>query len=72
MISIYESCRHRADAAADAAALTRTIISKIIPLAAGGTITQASLIKVTTDVLKHFDDAAATIYTAYHPLPKDR
>lgn len=70
MINIYESCRHRASAANDAAALTQTVVNDILPTAADGVIDKTQLIKGTAKVLKHFDPVAATIYAAYHPLPE--
>jgi hypothetical protein len=66
MISIYESCKHRPQAAQDAAALTQTILSATLPAATDGIVHREKLIATTLSILRRFDDAAATIYDAYH------
>ena len=67
-ISIYEACKHRNDAAGAATALTDTILGKLRLKIEGAELTRSIVISVSSDVLKHFDKAAATSYIAYHPL----
>lgn len=68
-ISIYESCKHRANAVSDASALTHTILSNLtkLPLK-DGLLTRNDIVTETHKVLQRFDAAAATMYLAYHPL----
>lgn len=69
LMSIYESCRHRATVAQDAPALTQTILSNILRTSRSrGVIERDALIKAVIEVLERFDKAAATIYSAYHRL----
>lgn len=65
-LDIYDSCRHRDSALADAAALTQTIIDKLVATNKSGLITRDDIIVTALAVLKNFDDAAATFYHAYH------
>ena len=65
-ISIYESCKHRPTALADAAALTQTIMGKIFTRPLAPAITREAIIAATQSTLELFDAAAATYYTAYH------
>lgn len=69
LISLYEACGHRPTATSDAAALTDTVLAKLIPAqASGGSIDRSSVITITSEVLKRFDAAAYMHYSAYHPL----
>ncbi len=68
LFSIYSACGHRKNASSDATALTVTIVSKLLPKVSTATLKRSDIINVATDVLKHFDKAAAVHYTAYHPL----
>lgn len=70
--SIYESCRHRAAAAQDAANLTDTIISTLLSRTTQGLLTTATIVEIATAVLGRFDNAAAVQYAAFHPVPVDR
>ena len=70
LISIYESCKHRLQPASDATALTDTITARLISHAAQGLLERDAVATVAHDVLARFDQAAATIYTAYHPVAK--
>lgn len=65
-ISVYESCRHRSSALADAEALTDTIISKAFGLASGAQLAKQDILKTAHETLKRFDSAAATHYEAYY------
>jgi transcriptional regulator NrdR family protein len=68
-ISIYESCKHRKSAPRDATALTLVVIGDLLKLIDQGSIQQANIVQAVHKVLKRFDQAAATYYAAYHPLP---
>lgn len=66
-LSIYQSCRHRHDPAADAGALTDTIMAAVTLQSEEGVLS-AELIGNTTEVTLHrFDEAAAVQYHAFHP-----
>lgn len=66
LITIYESCKHRANALDDASSLTNTIIGDVLlQTNADGTIEQETLHTIIRTVLERFDLAAATIYMAY-------
>jgi len=65
-MSIYESCRHRPSAIADATALTQTIMSKLFTRPLLPIITREAIIAAAEDTLELFDAAAATYYKAYH------
>jgi transcriptional regulator NrdR family protein len=67
-ISIYESCRHRPTATADATALTETIISQILVRPRDSVVEYKEVADTTRRALQRFDKAAATIYAAYHPI----
>jgi len=69
-ISVYQACGHLKDAHKVAEALTTTIISKALPKASSAIMDRDVLISVATEVLKHYDKAAATYYHAYHPSKK--
>ena len=67
-VSIFESCKHRKQAAADASALTQTIISHLRPHIAEGLLERDIIAAVAAATLERFDSSAATIYRAYHPV----
>lgn len=69
-ISLYESCRHRKTAVADAEGLTRTVISKLLPEVIAASLPKATITSTSLGVLKNFDTAAATYYAAFHPNSK--
>lgn len=66
--SIYESCKHRVEAIADASALTQTIVGLLLAHAPNGKLERDVIVTVTTTALERFDKVAATMYAAYHPL----
>ncbi len=66
--SVYESCKHRKLPAKDAMALTDTVIARMLRKKYGAVVTRDQLVAITTVVLKHFDKAAATSYSAFHPV----
>lgn len=67
-LSIYEACRHRKHAVGVATLLTDTVLGKLRAKINEASISRASVISVTSDILKHYDKAAWTMYSAYHPL----
>lgn len=67
-ISVYEACRHRKTATADARALSDTIINQLVHSKRTATLQRHQVIQVITEVLHRFDTAAAVQYAAYHPL----
>lgn len=69
-IALYESCRHRDRAYQDATALTEVVISKVLGRPAGSVIERSRIVETAHKALGRFDRAAATIYLAYHPLPR--
>lgn len=66
-VSVHDSLRHRPTAAADASALTATIITRLLARQTA-TIDREYIVATATDVLEHFDMAACTHYQAYHPI----
>lgn len=68
-LSLYEACRHRQSAVSDAAALTDTVLAKLIPSqVVRGSIDRKVIALTASAVLKQFDAAAYTHYLAFHPL----
>ena len=66
-ISIYESCRHRPTAIADAIGLTDTIINECLSAQKpSGVIQRSDVLAITGRVLTRFDIVAGTYYAAYH------
>jgi transcriptional regulator NrdR family protein len=68
LISIYEACKHRKDAVAAAAALTATIIHKLLPTLNEPRVTRGDICTLAHQVLRRYDKAAASAYIAYHPI----
>jgi len=72
-LSIYESCRHRLHAPADATALSGTIIAKLHRSQdEPGVIARDTIVIVASETLKAFDPVACVHYLAFHPLTKPR
>lgn len=69
-ISIFYSCRHLNHPEKTAAALTDTIISKLLPDVKDATLSTDKIINTTSKVLKNFNQPAYVQYTAYHPVEK--
>jgi len=68
-LSMYGACRHRPSASDDAAALTDTVIGKLLMhYVSSGAVSRQEVIEVTGQVLENFDHAAYVYYRAYHPL----
>jgi len=65
-LSVYDACRHRADAVTEATALTDTILSSLVLLAKDGLLRREDIIATCSTVLKRFDTAAAVHYAAFH------
>lgn len=67
-LSLYDSVRHRKTAQSDATALTDTVINRVTSWVVDGSLMQNDLTRETTEILKRFDQVAATHYAAFHPL----
>lgn len=68
-LSLYEACRHRPHAIAEAGDLTDTVIRKLLNgYVHNGVIRRADLLTVVSETLGAFDSAAQVHYTAYHHL----
>lgn len=69
-LSIYDACRHRPEAISDAAALTDTVLGKLVAMTRGtaGALMRETITTITADTLQRFDSAAHVHYRAYHPL----
>lgn len=65
-ISLHHACGHRRTAVPDAAALTDTIVAKLIHERDNGLVTKTEIRRVVLDTLSRFDQAAAIAYAAYH------
>ncbi|HUS25742.1 MAG TPA: hypothetical protein VMY99_00125 [Nevskiaceae bacterium] len=65
-LSIYDSCKHRSQAVADASALAQTVIGKLIKNTANGMVERSHVLAAAIEVLGNFDATAATVYKAYH------
>jgi transcriptional regulator NrdR family protein len=66
LLSLHRSLQHRPDALSAAAALTDTVIKKLLTLVENGRL-EAQQIKNTVQVaLNRFDKAASTHYAAFH------
>lgn len=68
MLSIHDSLRHRKTASADATALTRTIITHLLPYIHEASLQREEIVAIAHEVLNRFDKVAATHYKAFHPL----
>ena len=67
-IAIYESCKHRPKAAEEASFLSEIVINKTLGAQQNGVIPRDALVTITLKTLKYFDQVAAAVYAAYHPL----
>ncbi len=66
-LSVYESCKHRPRALAEASGLTQTIITELLKKhLKDGQLTRNAIIQTSSEVLRRFDPSAAAIYQAYH------
>ncbi len=68
LLDIHEAVRHRKTAQIDATALTDTVVGQVLSVSTHGSIERSQIIAIARQVLAAFDHAAATHYTAYHPL----
>jgi transcriptional regulator NrdR family protein len=68
LVSIYQSLRHRPQAPAEAAALLQTVLGRLLPQIAEGSLQRQQVVATTSQVLKRFDRAATTSYLAFHHL----
>lgn len=67
-VSIHESCKHRNDAQSASSALTDTVIQQILPTISNATVTRGDIVSTTKKALARFDKAAASHYSAFHPI----
>lgn len=67
-IAIYESCKHRPTAIADAAYLTQVIMSQLLKLQRDGAVSRGDVIAATARALERFDQVAGVVYAAYYRL----
>jgi transcriptional regulator NrdR family protein len=65
-LSMYKSCEHRKSAVDDAAALTDTVISKIVRTGTKSVVPASQLANLVYETLKNFDSASAVQFAAYH------
>jgi len=65
-MSLHSSCQHRPTATADAAALTNTIIKKLLNTAKNGIIPSQTITQAAQVALNRFDTAASVHYSAFH------
>lgn len=68
LVSIYDSCKHRATAYEDSTQLTKTCLGDIIQAGSAGVIERNAIVALVGSVLERFDAVASTMYRAYHPL----
>lgn len=66
-LSLYESLRHKEDALQDAAYLTNTVISKLLPQIDQAQLSRRQVVATIAQVLAHYDQAAHVSYLAFHP-----
>jgi len=66
-LSLYESCRHRPSALADATGLTATVIAKLLPLVNDSLLESRVIAHAALVALNRFDGAASVQYQAFHP-----
>ena len=68
-LSIYDACRHRKTATADATALTDTVLGTLLSLGKNqGILKRNDIVQTANRVLGNFDKAACVHYLAFHPL----
>jgi transcriptional regulator NrdR family protein len=67
-LSVYRSLSHRKQPITDAAAITDTIIARLIEFTNGPIVEREDLIKQSYGVLSNFDKAAVVHYKAYYPI----
>ncbi|HEY4160649.1 MAG TPA: hypothetical protein VGM08_01160 [Candidatus Saccharimonadales bacterium] len=66
LVSILQAVGHREAPIDDAGALTATITGKLLHTTKTADLTRADIVAAALQVLKHFDQAAAVQYAAYH------
>ena len=67
-VSILRSVGHREDPVKDAGGLAATITAKLLHSTQTAAIKPSDIAKVAIQTLKHFDNAAAVQYAAYHKI----
>lgn len=72
LLSIYTSLGHRKNAVSDSIAITDTIVSRLLKSVNQPIVDVDNLIKLSYDVLRHFDKAASVHYNAYYPIKANK
>lgn len=72
LLSIYTSLGHRKNAVSDSIAITETIVSRLLKSINQPIVDVETLIKLSHDVLRHFDTAASVHYNAYYPIKTNK
>lgn len=67
-ISLYKSLQHRPAASSDGRALADTVIAHIFLQVEHGRVSTRTIAEICLNTLRHFDEAAATHYAAFHPI----
>jgi transcriptional repressor NrdR len=67
-LSLHKSLEHRKRSVEDATGITNTVISLLLSQADKGVLEPTSIALTAHEVLKNFDNAAATHYAAFHKL----
>jgi len=65
-LSLLRSCGHRTSSINDAAALTDTVIKKLLNQAKGGSLEAHQISQTAQVALNRFDRAASVHYAAFH------
>ena len=65
-LSLYHSCQHRPTAISDAAALTDTVIRKLLAEVRASVLDVRSIAAAAQVALNRFDKAASVHYQAFH------
>ncbi len=71
-VSIFESCKHRKRAFADAGGVTGTVVHEILKRLDNGVILQSDITSITYEILNRFDSVAATLYKAHYVSDESR
>jgi transcriptional regulator NrdR family protein len=67
-LSLHRSLQHRVSARQDAAALTQTVIDKLLKQKITGPISNRTIIQHVQVALNRFDSAASVHYQAFHKI----
>jgi transcriptional regulator NrdR family protein len=65
-LSIYDSCKHRKSAIADASGLTDTVINKLRASVKDGSLSISDIRNITLNTVNKLDETSGVYYRAYH------